>query len=105
MAPEKIQAALIMRGKGEADVQHDLGIPSPDPGQILIRTRAVALNPSDWMAWDSFFRPGAGMGYDFAGEVVDIGDGTSQRWSVGDHVAGLVHASRLHYSYCSLVHH
>lgn len=50
MTPEKTQSALIMQGKGKALLQGGLSIPDPEPGQILVRTHAVALNPSDWMA-------------------------------------------------------
>lgn len=91
MAPEKTQHALIMQGKGRALLRQDLTIPSPDPGQILIRTHAVALNPSDWMALQFFSRAGAGMGFDFAGTVAELGSGTSHFWNVGDRVAGMVH--------------
>lgn len=83
-----------MTGVGMAHIVHDLAIPSPDPGQLLIKTRAIALNPSDWMALDIFGRPGAGMGFDFAGEVIEIGDGCDN-WTVGDRVAGFVHACML----------
>ncbi|KAM0718767.1 hypothetical protein Q7P37_005838 [Cladosporium fusiforme] len=91
MAPEKRQCALIIQGKGEARLHDDLPIPSPDPGQILIRTHAVALNPSDWMSLDLFPRAGAGMGYDFAGTVTELGSGTEHLWAIGDRVAGMVH--------------
>lgn len=53
----------------------------------------MALNPSDWMALDAFGKPGAGVGFDFAGEILEIGKGCP-RWNVGDRVAGFVHASR-----------
>jgi NADPH:quinone reductase-like Zn-dependent oxidoreductase len=94
---EKVQSGLTMREKGRPEVQHDLGIPSPDMGQILVRVHAVALNPSDWMSLDTVARPGAGLGYDFAGEVVEIGPwmGSRCQWAPGDRVAGFVHACRL----------
>lgn len=80
-----------MKGPGQAQVEHDLAIPSPGPFELLIHTRAVALNPSDWMALDTFARPGAGAGYDFAGEVVEVGENVKAHWIVGDRVAGFVH--------------
>lgn len=95
MAPEKTQSALIMQGKGNAVLQHDLAIPSAEPGQVLIRTHAVALNPSDWMSLELFYRRGAGMGFDFAGTVVELGSNTNHLWALGDRVAGLVHGCEL----------
>jgi len=65
--------------QGEAQVEHNLTIPSPDSFEILIRIRAVVLNPSDWIALDTFARPGAGAGYYFAGEVVEIGQNVEGR--------------------------
>ncbi|KAK4906474.1 hypothetical protein LTR66_017713 [Elasticomyces elasticus] len=89
--PIKIQSAIIMRGSGEAEVESDLCIPSPDAGQLLIRTHAIALNPSDAMALDNSPRPGSGMGYDFSGEVIEIGQGAQGVWVIGDRVAGFLH--------------
>lgn len=94
MASEKTQSALILQSQRKAAVIDDLTIPSPSPSQVLIHTHAVALNPSDWLAWEHFARPGAGLGFDFAGEVVEIGSG-SDRWKIGDRVAGMVHACEL----------
>lgn len=91
MAEVKIQSGIIMTGAGEAQLEHTLAIPSPDPGQVLIKVRAIALNTPDWMALDYFGRPGAGMGFDFAGEVVEIG-ANGGIWIIGDRVAGFVHA-------------
>lgn len=76
---------------GEGRVEHDLSIPSPDAGQILIRTHAVALNPPDWITQDFLSRPAAGAGFDFSGGVVEIGEDAQASWAVGDRVAGLVH--------------
>ncbi|CAG7965167.1 unnamed protein product [Penicillium olsonii] len=90
MCALKTQSAIIMQSRGKATVEHDLAIPSPDAFELLIRVHAVALNPSDWMALDTFARPGAGAGYDFAGEVVEMGERVSD-WAVGDRLAGFVH--------------
>jgi NADPH:quinone reductase-like Zn-dependent oxidoreductase len=91
MSDLKIQSAIIMKGPGEAQVMHDLSTPSPDLDQLLIRTYAVALNSSDWMALGNCMRPGTGLGYDFSGEVVKIGQGVQVSWNIGDRVAGFVH--------------
>lgn len=93
MSQVKMQSAVIMTGLGKAQVQHDITIPSPDHGQVLVKTHALALNPPDWMALDFFGRPGAGMGFDFAGEVVEVGEGVHSR-VIGDRVAGFVHACK-----------
>jgi NADPH:quinone reductase-like Zn-dependent oxidoreductase len=90
-----IQSAIFVKGPGKAQVVNDLSIPSPNIGQLLVRTHAVAINPSDWMALDTFARPGSGMEYDFSGEVVQI-RGVHARGSVGDHVAGLLHGCKSH---------
>lgn len=91
----KTQSAIIMRSAGEAYVEHKLSIPSPDAAQLLIKVHAVALNPSDWMALDMLGRPGAGLGYDFSGEVVEIGEAIQVSWKVGDRVAGFVHGCKI----------
>merc|ERR1712070_1280643 len=93
MTPAKTQVALIMQGEGKAFLCGDLSIPRPGPGQILVRTHAVALNPSDWMALEYSSRAGAGLGFDFGGTVVELGSNTSYLWDVGDRVAGMVHGS------------
>ncbi|KAJ5771102.1 uncharacterized protein N7511_003153 [Penicillium nucicola] len=92
MASLKIQSAVVVKAQGEGQVVDDISIPSPEVGQLLVRTHAVGLNPSDWMALDTYGRPGAGLGYDFSGEVVELGEGVRNDWSIGDRVAGFVHA-------------
>lgn len=85
----QLQSGLLVATRGKAEVVNDLAIPSPDAGEVLIRVHAVGLNPSDWMALDGLGRPGAGLGYDFAGEVVEAGKNV--HLDIGNRVAGLIH--------------
>jgi NADPH:quinone reductase-like Zn-dependent oxidoreductase len=66
---------------------------SPGISEIVVKNRAVAINPLDW------FKQSAGnlmfswikypliMGSDLAGEVVEVGEGVT-RFKVGDRVMG-----------------
>lgn len=80
-----------MTGPGAVKVINDLTIPSPDYRQVLVKTHAVALNTPDVLALDLLGRPGAGFGFDFAGEVVELGEDHPEKWKIGDRVAGFVH--------------
>jgi NADPH:quinone reductase-like Zn-dependent oxidoreductase len=66
---------------------------SPGKGQVLVRVRAAAANPMDWrirngevklMTGRRFPR---GLGEDFAGTIVRVGEGVT-RLKVGDDVLG-----------------
>jgi NADPH:quinone reductase-like Zn-dependent oxidoreductase len=67
--------------------------PAPGKGQVLVRVRAAAANPMDWKLrnGDSKLMTGRrfprGIGNDFAGTVVAVGDGVT-RFKVGDEVLG-----------------
>jgi NADPH:quinone reductase-like Zn-dependent oxidoreductase len=79
----------------------ELAVPLPDPGQVLVRIRAAAVNPWDW----HFLRglpyiarlTAAGLrrpkhrvlGGDVAGEVVATGEGAT-RFGIGDVVYGFI---------------
>lgn len=57
--------------------------PAPGPGEVLVRNRAVGLNPVDWkfVEWGSpAWRPGHVPGVDGAGEVVAVGPGVQREW-------------------------
>ena len=68
-----------------------ISVPQPGPGEILVRNRAVAINPVDWILQDSAIFPWldypAVLGSDVAGEVAAIGEGI-RRFRVGDRVLG-----------------
>jgi NADPH:quinone reductase-like Zn-dependent oxidoreductase len=87
--------AVVMRQFGGPDVLHVESIPRPvaGPGQLLIRVRAVAVNPLDakmragavrelYPAWFPDV-----LGYDPAGVVEDVGEGVPQT-RIGEEVFG-----------------
>ncbi|KAL2864396.1 zinc-binding alcohol dehydrogenase family protein [Aspergillus lucknowensis] len=67
-------------------------IPKLRDGYILVKTAAVALNPTDWKHIDEMATPGATVGCDYSGTVQEVGPGVAN-FKPGDRVAGLVHGS------------
>ncbi|XXG99677.1 hypothetical protein Hte_006018 [Hypoxylon texense] len=63
------------------------------PGTVLVKVCAVGLNPSDYKTGPAFPAPGAVIGMDFAGSVVDIAPGTRTTFQPGDRVCGVVYGS------------
>jgi len=66
-------------------------LPKLDSESILIKVKAVALNPTDWKHVDFVLQPGSSVGSDFAGDIVQIGaDAEGKGFRVGDAVAGFI---------------
>ena len=72
----------------------ELPEPSPQVGQAKVRVRAVGLNPLDWKVRAGHLRylpiskgPPRGLGGDFAGAIVGIGGGATER-HIGERVLG-----------------
>jgi NADPH:quinone reductase-like Zn-dependent oxidoreductase len=67
--------------------------PAPGKGRVLVRVRAAAANPMDWKMrnGDARLMTGRrfprGVGHDFAGTVVAVGEGVT-RFKPGDEVLG-----------------
>lgn len=59
----------------------------------MVKTVALALNPSDHKMGAAFPAPGAVIGMDFAGIVVSIPPTTKTDLCIGDRVCGIVHGS------------
>jgi NADPH:quinone reductase-like Zn-dependent oxidoreductase len=80
---------------GQAGVVTDAPIPKlPSPEWILIKTVAVALNPTDWKHVESMSESTkATVGCDFAGVVEEVGSAVTKSFKKGDRVAGFVHGS------------
>ncbi|MCJ1245266.1 hypothetical protein MMC30_002469 [Trapelia coarctata] len=87
------QTALLVASAGTYALSHTQPLPPLDPTTVLVRTRAVALNPSDAKMVD--FSPATGCvgGYDFAGHVVALGSEActlAPHLQIGDRVCGVV---------------
>ncbi|GAA5909276.1 hypothetical protein JCM6882_003786 [Rhodosporidiobolus microsporus] len=80
---------LVVDKPGSTEVRR-VEIPHPRAGEVLIKTSAIALNPSDWMHRDGLSPINAWLGCDFSGTVHALGAGVSTL-KVGDHVASMVH--------------
>lgn len=73
----------------------ELPIPTPKPGQLLVRVRAAGVNPRDWLIREGRYVFKAALpkfpfvlGSDLAGDVVQLGAGV-KAWKVGDRVFGM----------------
>jgi NADPH:quinone reductase-like Zn-dependent oxidoreductase len=70
--------------------------PTVPDGHILVQPVAVAVQPSDWKHVDFMFvgdPTGVRLGFEYAGNVVDIGASTVCDFKIGDRVFGLCHAT------------
>lgn len=69
-------------------------IPSPKPGEVLIKVSAAGLNRADLLQRKGLYPPPADaspiMGLEVAGEVVAAGPGVDN-WQVGDRLCALTH--------------
>lgn len=83
--------AILFHQHGNVDVLEysDYPTPYPDPGQVLVRLKAAALNHLD--IWVRNGWPGLKLDYphipgaDGAGEIAALGEGITN-WSIGDRV-------------------
>ncbi|KAK4055170.1 Zinc-binding oxidoreductase alcohol dehydrogenase [Microbotryomycetes sp. JL201] len=88
----KTMRALVSSGKGQASIQ-SIAVPSISDRDVLVKIKAVALNPTDWKHRDFVGIPNSVLGCDFAGEVVEKGSSVSNV-AIGDRVAGFVHGGK-----------
>ncbi|KXX73826.1 Protein TOXD [Madurella mycetomatis] len=74
----------------QAEIQ-EVPIPAVRYGYILVKVKAVALNPTDWKHIDIAAPPGTTVGCDFSGVVQEVGSGVQRSWKRGDRIAGFAH--------------
>lgn len=87
----KSRQALVGCSGGELELVVDLDLPeSLHPDQILCKVGAVALNPVDFKISDYSPVHGGVAGFDFAGEVVNVGYAV-KRFQIGERVLGISH--------------
>lgn len=68
------QRAIQEGEDGLPRLVNDAAIPTLPPGYVLVKTFAVALNPSDYKLQKNFPISGAYTGADFSGTVVKAAD-------------------------------
>ncbi|KAJ5979750.1 hypothetical protein N7481_007048 [Penicillium waksmanii] len=87
------QSAIVVQEPGRAVLCRDVAIPDVPEDYILVKTKAVALNPTDWRHIDYVSCNGATVGCDYAGVVEAVGSKVTKPFQKGDRVAGFVHGS------------
>lgn len=88
--------AVVVNGYGppEEFTVADVPVPSPGPGQMLVRIAAAAINPTDVALAGGVFREQVPLefpyvpGNDFAGAVAEVGAGVTA-YKPGDEVFGV----------------
>lgn len=86
------QKAIIATSNHEARFVVDRPIPVLRDDYILVKTIAVALNPTDWKHLDQELAPdGALLGCDYAGIVEEVGKNVKKPFKRGDRIHGVAH--------------
>ena len=89
----KTQTAIVAKAPGQLVIKEDAQVPNVPADALLVKTVAVAINPSDAKMVDYSCTIGAISGYDFSGTVALVGSSPSlqSRFQIGDRVCGGVH--------------
>ncbi|KAM4055325.1 alcohol dehydrogenase groES-like domain-containing protein [Hirsutella rhossiliensis] len=90
-APPAIHPAVVIEAGDRVRVRDHVRLPALEKDQFLVRTEAVAVNPSDTKMRGAFVTAGGVLGTDYAGTVVARGQGVTEV-EVGDRVCGAQHA-------------
>ncbi|MDP3546425.1 MAG: NAD(P)H-quinone oxidoreductase, partial [Phreatobacter sp.] len=91
--PTMTAIAIPVPGGPEALVPETRPVPTPGPGEVLVRIAAAGVNRPDVLQRAGGYPPPKGAsdipGLEFSGEVVACGDGVT-RFKAGDKVCALV---------------
>ena len=84
-------AAYFEYGEPEVLQYVDLPRPTPGPGEVLVRVRAVSINAFDLMARAGRYTPNKGvfphvLGSDISGEIAEIGPDVREPLQVGQRI-------------------
>ncbi|OJJ42535.1 hypothetical protein ASPZODRAFT_137171 [Penicilliopsis zonata CBS 506.65] len=85
------QKAVVVTSPKKAEVVTDRPLPALRDDYILVKTVAVALNPTDWKHVEYLAPPGVLVGCDYAGVVEAVGKDVTKPFKKGDRVSGFVH--------------
>lgn len=84
---------LIRDGVGVASLKQ-CPIPYLPDDYILVKTVAIALNPTDSATLDGPGDNGTLVGCDYAGTVVEVGKDVKRPFKKGDRIAGFSHGGQ-----------
>lgn len=106
--PETMRAIGVYDGGGPETLEVvELLDPSPGPGELLVRVRAAAVNPTDTVMRSSASPSEDGApvvpGMDAAGVLQAVGPDTDTDLAVGDEVMAIVVPQGTHGAYAELV--
>lgn len=87
------QKAIIIASPKQEALVTDRPIPTLRDDYILVKTEAVALNPTDWKHIAFLGVPGVLVGCDYAGVVEAVGKDVKKPFKKGDRVCGFVHGA------------
>ncbi|KAB5572728.1 chaperonin 10-like protein [Coniochaeta sp. 2T2.1] len=96
MSPPSECKAITIQSIGHASIT-TVPLPRLRPEYILVRTLAVALNPTDYKAIDGAFGGtdddlrGCRPGCDYVGVVEEVGSAVTKKFEKGDRIAGPCH--------------
>ncbi|KAI0145052.1 zinc-binding dehydrogenase [Xylariaceae sp. FL1272] len=94
MLSRTTQRAVVQDSAGLPTIVNNAAMPTSRPDYILVKVLAVALNPSDNKMGTAFPIPGAVIGMDFVGRVVEVVvTEEANDLAVGDLVCGATHGS------------
>ncbi|EPE05997.1 zinc-binding oxidoreductase [Ophiostoma piceae UAMH 11346] len=87
-------SALVIESKAKI-VLKEVAAPRLRDDYVLVKTSAVALNPTDWKGAEGLVGSpiGTRVGCDYAGVVLAVGPKVKQDFKVGDRIAGGAHGS------------
>ncbi|KAK3331522.1 chaperonin 10-like protein [Apodospora peruviana] len=91
MSQQDKNIAAVMTVAGSPLVLQERPIPSPEPGEVLIRNHAIGINPLDWKRFHRGFLIRSSptvLGADSVGLVVSVGSSVTE-FKPGDRVLGL----------------
>ena len=97
--PAKMRALVTVEGK-KAEVK-EVPVPSLDTDEILVRVKAVTLNPTDWTTLDAEGMNGPLIGCDYAGIVMEVGEAVKRPFKKGDRIAGFAHGGKAIVNCCT----
>lgn len=87
------QKAVVHVEKGVSELRSDVPLPKVQDQFIIVKTEAVALNPTDWKSLEYSPSKGALVGCDYVGIVEEVGNGVKDL-KVGDRVAGFARGGK-----------